>query len=84
MAEIIKSSLTFVLSNFSLTFFVMLEGGTPEDKPARYGDLVHRLFADQLAWARARSHTRLLDEQASRDAVAMACTADAACVTLRA
>lgn len=41
----------------------------------RYGDLVHRLFTDQLAWVRDATHVRLVDEALSRDAVVLACAA---------
>ena len=67
---------------FHATRHVVLAGGGKPDKLRTYGDLVHRLFADQVAWARDRGHVRLLDESASRDAVALACAADSRCVTL--
>jgi predicted dehydrogenase len=69
---------------FRASRHVVLAGGEAGAKMERYGDLVHRLFADQLAWARNHEHVRLLDEQASRDAVALACAADAHSVTVRA
>lgn len=70
--------------SFRASRHVVLAGGEAADKMGRYGDLVHRLFADQLAWARNHEHVRLLDEPASRDSVALACAADAHSVTVRA
>lgn len=70
--------------SFRATRRLVLEGGQPGDKLERYGDLVHRLFADQLAWARDPAHVRDLDESASRDAVALACEAADSAVTLEA
>jgi predicted dehydrogenase len=63
---------------------LVLVGGDehPNAKIERYGDLVHRLFADQLAWVRDSTHARLVDEELSRDAVVLACAASAMANTI--
>ena len=62
---------------FAVTKHLVLVGGDehPNTKEERYGDLVHRLFTDQLAWVRDATHVRLVDEALSRDAVVLACAA---------
>jgi predicted dehydrogenase len=61
--------------SFLASRHVVLAGGDQHAKMARYGDLVRRLFADQLSWVRDPSHERLIDERASRNAVEIACQA---------
>jgi predicted dehydrogenase len=70
--------------SFAVTKHLVLVGGDehPNTKTERYGDLVHRLFADQLAWVRDATHVRLVDEDLSRDAVVLACAASAMSNTL--
>ncbi len=73
-------SITARHKSFSAERHLVLVGGSAELKMTRYGDLVHRLFADQLSWVRDPIHERLVDETASRDAVMLACRArDLAC-----
>jgi predicted dehydrogenase len=63
--------------SFTVTKHLVLVGGDERasTKEERYGDLVHRLFADQLAWVRDPNHSRIVDEVLSRDAVALAVAA---------
>jgi predicted dehydrogenase len=63
--------------SFAVTKHLVLVGGDElsSTKVERYGDLVHRVFADQLSWVRDPGHSRLVDEVLSRDAVALSVAA---------
>ncbi|MEN6450479.1 MAG: Gfo/Idh/MocA family oxidoreductase, partial [Thermoguttaceae bacterium] len=54
-----------------------LSAGDGEVKMHRYGEVLRRLLADQLAWLADRSHVRQITEQNGRDALALAVEADA-------
>lgn len=51
--------------------------GDGDPKMHRYGDLVRSLLADQFAWLADRGHPRRITDQNGRDALAVACEADA-------
>ncbi|MDG3005091.1 Gfo/Idh/MocA family protein [Paludisphaera mucosa] len=45
-------------------------------KSHRYGELLRRMMADQLAWIRDRSHVRKVADSNGRDSLVLACEAD--------
>lgn len=56
---------------------VEMRYGWNDEKMQRYGELVRALAEDQLAWIENREHVRRLTERNGRDALALACEADA-------
>lgn len=56
---------------------VELSYGDGRLKSHVYGELLRAMMADQAAWIRDRTHTRVVTEANGRDSLAVACTADA-------
>ena len=56
---------------------VEMRYGWNDQKMERYGELVRALAEDQLAWIEDREHKRRITERNGRDALALACEADA-------
>ena len=53
-----------------------LTSGEGDPKMHRYGELLRRLFSDQLAWIQDAKYARRVDDKNGRDALAMAAEAD--------
>jgi predicted dehydrogenase len=62
----------------ALDVYQMIEvaWGEGTNKSHRYGELLRAILADQLAWARDRTHARRITELNGRDSLAVACAAD--------
>jgi predicted dehydrogenase len=54
-----------------------LSFGDGQAKSPLYGQLLRSVMADQAAWIRDRTHTRIVTEANGRDSLATACEADA-------
>ena len=61
---------------FVATALVEIRFGLGKDKLGIYGDVVHDLAADQVAWIRDPGHRRRLTEAEGVASVALACAAD--------
>ena len=61
---------------FEAAALVEIRFGLGKDKLGIYGDVVHDLAADQVAWIRDRGHRRRLTEAEGVESVRLACAAD--------
>jgi hypothetical protein len=54
-----------------------LSYGLGDEKMRRYGELLRKVFADQMAWLGSRAHVRLINEQNGLDSLRLAAVASA-------